>query len=613
MKNATLPKDLPSNDLSDIISGRAKDDWRASRFYLYHNGIGTQILIENYRLAPDTAGIYDIENAVSPLTLIFRNCVIKELEINCEISELIFDNCDIGRLMFAQGKIGKLSIRQERGKINKITAKKNTIEQFDFHCNIGELIFEFSEKHINGRLEGEVDLLETQGNKYISMTSIGLIRECRIISSTYPFMNAPINVQHLKVASCSVSPIELCGLFESIELASVSGPVHVDSVVCMKDFNIRGNKASTTLIRLSNTYIGGKFVISDAMPDLATVIDGDNNKFVYINQLTLKHSLMGLTLSSIGGEIPLHINHLSFENLPITKDVHWSIQGLYCQTVDFIHFRNAGTGNISNTVGGNFMPLESAYKELIGLGIQELVRTEWFLKNLKHKEGLRATKMLYLRSSDLGKINFVDTDFSDFSLSFYSAKLNEIFLAGSKMPKTVKAIDIKRVNIDLKHQERIAYSQLKKLHEQQGDLLASNEYFAGEMNAYYESMSWRGHFWEKLPLLLNRISSNHGQSWIRALVTTVLITGIFYASFLASLGIVPANPFRAGNLRHFIGVTSYFFDFINPLHKLDTFAALKTGDEYPVLARFLDGIARIFIAYFVYQLIQAFRKHGRFK
>jgi len=44
----------------------------------------------------------------------------------------------------------------QAGKIDKITAKKNTIEQFNFHWNIGELIFESSEKHINERLEGEV-------------------------------------------------------------------------------------------------------------------------------------------------------------------------------------------------------------------------------------------------------------------------------------------------------------------------------------------------------------------------------------------------------------------------------------------------------------------------
>lgn len=133
------------------------------------------------------------------------------------------------------------------------------------------------------------------------------------------------------------------------------------------------------------------------------------------------------------------------------------------------------------------------------------------------------------------------------------------------------------------------------------------------MNAYYESLVWKGDFWEKFPLFLNRISSNHGQSWIRALVTTVWVTAVFYALFLTSLGLLPANPLKGENLLRFLHAASYFFDFVNPLHKLETFAPLKTDVGYPVFGRFVDGIARVFIAYFVYQLIQAFRKHGRSK
>jgi hypothetical protein len=29
------------------------------------------------------------------------------------------------------------------------------------------------------------------------------------------------------------------------------------------------------------------------------------------------------------------------------------------------------------------------------------------------------------------------------------------------------------------------------------------------------------------------------------------------------------------------------------------------------VSRFVEGLSRIFIAYFIYQLIQAFRKHGK--
>ncbi|WP_343523841.1 hypothetical protein [Pedobacter sp.] len=614
MNNSSAARmDLSSSNLINLIAGNLRENLYYSRCYLYHHGPGTQILIENYDIAPDTSGVVNIQHAASPLLLIFRNCTIKQLEINHEISDLRFENCEIDTLIFSSGKIGKLSITKESGKIEKILTKENTIGEFDFNCSIGKLIFESSGKQIDGRLSGDIDFLDIQDNKNLSLVSFGIIGECQITYASYPFRNAPIFIKKLKIVSGSLPSIELCGFFESIELLNVLGPVIVHSLICLKDFVIKNNRGNSTQIGLSNTYVGGDFVIKNATPELSTAIEGEINKFVYINRLLLKNSLSVLKLSNTEGLTQLYINHISFEDLSIIKDTYWSIQGLYCNRIDFIHFRNAGTGSFSNTSGGSFKPFELTYTELLKIAETDSFRIDQFTQAIQTKGEDSANKLLYLRSSDLGKINFVDTDFSGFSLNFYSTKLNEIFLAGSKMPKTVKAIDLDREGTDPKHQERIAYSQLKKLLEQQGDLLASNEYFAGEMNAYYESLAWKHDFWEKLPLFLNRISSNHGQSWIRALVTTVGVTTVFYALFLTSLGILPASPFNSENLGHFFYASSYFFDFVNPLHKLETFAPLKTGSEYPIFGHFVDGIARVFIAYFVYQLIQAFRKHGRYK
>ena len=74
-------------------------------------------------------------------------------------------------------------------------------------------------------------------------------------------------------------------------------------------------------------------------------------------------------------------------------------------------------------------------------------------------------------------------------------------------------------------------------------------------------------------------------------------------------------------------VWSYFLEFVNPIHKADYVAEellrkqslnkklIKIDDKTTLningWARTIEGVSRIFIAYFVYQLIQAFRKHGR--
>jgi hypothetical protein len=230
---------------------------------------------------------------------------------------------------------------------------------------------------------------------------------------------------------------------------------------------------------------------------------------------------------------------------------------------------------------------------------------------MQHHRCVTAARNINLYSSDLGKLNFIDSDFSNFRLNYYSTKLNEIFLAGSSLPRKVYAMG--PGSGDARLQVKIANMQLKKLHEQHGDLIAANEYFANEMNSYFAILSWKSHFWEKFPLMLNKISSNHGQSWIRGLTSTITVGGLFFIAFVITIGNQPANPFNPEHRQVFHQVSSFFLDFINPIHKLETFDEIRHMASYSPASRFIDGFSRIFITYFTYQLVQAFRKHGKTK
>jgi hypothetical protein len=163
------------------------------------------------------------------------------------------------------------------------------------------------------------------------------------------------------------------------------------------------------------------------------------------------------------------------------------------------------------------------------------------------------------------------------------------------------------------HKEiRSAYGQIKKIYENRGDAISANLFFSKEMNAYYDTLSWKADKAEIINLLFNKLSTNHGQSWRRGLASALIVGLGFYCLYLYLLGF---RIVAHGNFNVFLNLLSYFFDFINPVHKTDF---IVTEQKYSLpdirhmgLARMCEGISRIFIAYFIYQLIQAFRKHGK--
>jgi hypothetical protein len=223
---------------------------------------------------------------------------------------------------------------------------------------------------------------------------------------------------------------------------------------------------------------------------------------------------------------------------------------------------------------------------------------------------------LHIENSDLGKTTLINCDLSSFGLNFKSSKITEVFVTGTLMPQRITNVD--------PIQQQLGYSQIKKIYEARGDRVEANRYFAQEMEAYLTTLSWRNwsDFWEKLNLGLNKYSTYYGQSWQRGLLSTLIISGTFYALYCYSLGYRISMPSET-TIDEFWNLSSYFLEFLNPIHKADYVAEKlnerKTIDyswgqnhlEVGGWSRTLEGISRIFIAYFVYQFIQAFRKHGK--
>jgi len=215
---------------------------------------------------------------------------------------------------------------------------------------------------------------------------------------------------------------------------------------------------------------------------------------------------------------------------------------------------------------------------------------------------LTLKNQLSVIDSDLGKASFINSNIKNISLALENSKITDVFFSDTSFPDKVSQND---------HQQRLTYAQLKKINESKGDYLEANRFYALEMNAYYNTITWNEKtFWEKFNLFLNKYSNNHGQNWALGLGSSLLIGMIFYMFYLVSFGGWTYNFCSSSHWVSAIGNASYFLEFVNPIHKTDAIAEyldLKPNKT----SRFIETASRIVIAYTVYQMIQAFRKHAK--
>lgn len=129
-----------------------------------------------------------------------------------------------------------------------------------------------------------------------------------------------------------------------------------------------------------------------------------------------------------------------------------------------------------------------------------------------------------------------------------------------------------------------------------------NRFRAYELAAHYKELTWKDHFVDKSILCATKWSTNFGNSWRRALRFTLLIGFVFYILFFISenynysFDINHHERFTSGLFRFFL-VT----DFFNPLETDRVYLTNPISWNIFILGK-------IFIAYGIYEMIQAFRK-----
>lgn len=220
---------------------------------------------------------------------------------------------------------------------------------------------------------------------------------------------------------------------------------------------------------------------------------------------------------------------------------------------------------------------------------------------------LRLRTNIIFENSDLGKTSFIDCDFSKRDLIFSSSKITEVALAGCKLPDAEK---IKSPDED-PIQKKLALSQIKKVFLNMGDGVTATEYHANELITHRKTLKWKN--WpEWLSLFLNNVTNRHGRSWWQAFWILFSLNAILYTLYCRSLGF-GFDPSPEG-WRVFWRNAATFPEFFNPIRKSDFLPqVLVQKAEYLVPRKTLviDSIAKFLSAYLIYQLVAAFRKHGK--
>jgi hypothetical protein len=381
------------------------------------------------------------------------------------------------------------------------------------------------------------------------------------------------------LGTLEISGGKFSGVFE-ISSGTFSGGFLIADGTFSSGFWIRGGMFSGNLWIRGGAFPDSFKISSGTFSGTFWIAGGTFKKMLMESSRLLRFDTLEVSiepaalplLQVVKGEESFVLNTLRFRNVTLEETDVVQVNGVPINQLEFQNVLNYGNISLTGVSAAEAVP------------IGEVAVPPSALPQLR------------IQTSDLGKTTWIGCDFAAAELTIESAKLTEMFVTGTQFPKDLSPTMTAE-------QQRLGYGQLRKVYENRGDTTKANEYFAQQMNAYMKTLSWRNDFWEKLNLTFNELSTNHGQNWQQGLASTLLTAYCFFLVYLFAVFVGARSTFDfKGN------PFSYFFEFISPVHNYDFMVPIKAVND---TARVIDSVSRIFIAYFIYQLVQAFRKHGK--
>ncbi len=358
------------------------------------------------------------------------------------------------------------------------------------------------------------------------------------------------------------------------------------------------NFIESGIMKIGIFRILGNLVFSNISPDYIK-LDRDvlfDNKFSFIENLYLIDMKNSIFIQG-SDRNPFVINQVYIEDCLFVSTDFFKIQQINLSLLSFRNIISRGNIHVGKIKGDRFY---------------RLTKTEKYLHDDYDFNGINVTEelkksVLELIETDLGNSVIFYSDFSNFDIIFDSSKIDNLFVSGCFFPREIKTINPKNHN-----QKRIAYNQFNKV-IQKNDLIESYNYGLLELEEFRQDLKEKKiKSGDRIILFLNHFTSLHNTDWFRAFIIIMVFTTISYTFYLYFLGFNHINFSKEG-VSNFLKFSSFFFTYLNPLHKPDFLKPTFSSISWNPCVELIDSVTRIINSFLIYQFIQAFRKFGRYK
>jgi len=247
------------------------------------------------------------------------------------------------------------------------------------------------------------------------------------------------------------------------------------------------------------------------------------------------------------------------------------------------------------------------------------------LNNNNPDEGKGNPEQLLIENSNLGNTEFYDFDFSIYpSVRIIDSRLDSIFTYGATWFENgqLNVQESEGNRIKILSQQREIFRQLKLAAEKQSDRITALDFKAREVEIHAEIIkgknvsanqsfkNWLIKIGDLTSIWIGK-TNDHGHNWIKPLL---LILGVSTAFFLLLFVLADTEisivPDLSNKGFHYLfakahGHLAVWPQLFNPTRRVsDMFKVI----EHPFWVYFLDGLQRIILAFFIFQIVSAFRK-----
>lgn len=345
------------------------------------------------------------------------------------------------------------------------------------------------------------------------------------------------------------------------------------------------------------TVIGTDFKksISFTLKDVAANKVGSFNK-VYIRS------------GKFGEQFIINGDNCQIEELTI--DTSKQLEGdLYFDSCNVLLANVSGSNYKSNIVFNNSCFNKINFDKFYNYSTLSLISVKAFNQNSE----------FIIAHSNLGKTHLFNAFLNTFdNIKIYNSVLTEIIVAN------VKWFDDNKLNANISASseeytyKKEIYRQIKFALEKQGDRITSLSFKALEMSAF-KNESFAKVKWHRRIFSIDRFilwvgqTNNFGQNWVKPVMFAIGFSLIFY--FLVVVGISKNLSYSFNFSKESIQLTwselARFHNIIpqlmNPANTLSKI--LPDNIEISFAVNLWDYLLKIFLAFFIFQIISAFRKY----